>query len=109
MRSSLTSAEAYLWNYLKSSKLAGRKFRRQHSFDKYIIDFNCPSEKLGVELDGEVHFNSENFDYDEKRSQFLKSMGIKIIRFENEVVFNNTEYVLNVIKENFKGNHPVTS
>jgi very-short-patch-repair endonuclease len=52
LRNRSTSAEAALWNILKSKNLDGRKFRRQYSIDKYIVDFICPSEKLIIELDG---------------------------------------------------------
>ena len=55
LRRNLTPAEAFLWTVLKNSNLAGRKFRRQHSVGNYILDFYCDSEKLVVELDGEVH------------------------------------------------------
>ena len=55
LRINLTPAEAKLWTYLQKSKLDGRKFRRQHSVESYILDFYCPAEKLAVELDGEVH------------------------------------------------------
>jgi very-short-patch-repair endonuclease len=50
-----TSAEAALWNMLKSKKIYCRKFRRLYSIDKYIVDFNCPSEKPTIELDGALH------------------------------------------------------
>ncbi len=39
LRNHSTSAEATLWNYLKNSQLEGRKFRRQHSIEFYILDF----------------------------------------------------------------------
>jgi hypothetical protein len=53
LRNSSTSAEAVLWNILKSKNLEGRKFRRQYSINSYIVDFCCPSEKLIIELDGD--------------------------------------------------------
>ena len=109
LRSNLTPAEAYLWNFLKGSNLKGRKFRRQHSFGKFIIDFYCSTEKLGIELDGMYHYNSESMKNDEERTQYLDSMGIKVIRFENAEVFDNTDEVLEKISSCFKGNHPVTS
>ena len=59
LRRKLTLAEAVLWDLLKNKKLDGRKFRRQHSIDKYIVDFYCPSERLAVELDGEHHFTDQ--------------------------------------------------
>src|SRR5215213_6964711 len=50
LRKNLTPAEATLWKYLQRSQLDGRKFRRQHSVDDYILDFYCPGERLAVEL-----------------------------------------------------------
>jgi very-short-patch-repair endonuclease len=55
LRNKSTSAEAVLWNILKSKKLNSRKFRRQHSIGNYIVDFFCASEKLVIELDGNPH------------------------------------------------------
>jgi len=50
LRNNPTPAEKELWNYLKNKQLAGRKFRRQHSIDNFILDFYCPAEKLAIEL-----------------------------------------------------------
>jgi very-short-patch-repair endonuclease len=61
LRNSLTSAEAKLWGLLKDSQLENRKFRRQHSVGPYILDFYCPSEKLCIELDGEIHYTEAGF------------------------------------------------
>ena len=102
LRNNGTSAEAFLWNYLKSSKLEGRKFRRQHSIQRYIVDFYCPSEKLIVELDGQVHFNSNAEEYDRKREKDLEALGFTIIRFENKMVFDFLPSVLKNIKDYFK-------
>ena len=56
LRNNGTSAEATLWTLLSKSQLDGRKFRRQHSINSFIVDFYCPSEKLVIELNGEHHF-----------------------------------------------------
>jgi very-short-patch-repair endonuclease len=85
--------------------IRGRKFRRQHSVGNFIVDFYCSEEKLGIELDGEVHNNSLTGEYDELKTNFLKSFGIKVVRFENRAVFDNLEGVLQNIKDQF-GNHP---
>lgn len=102
LRNHSTSAEATLWNYLKNSQLEGRKFRRQHSIEFYILDFYCPSEKINIELDGQEHFEGHGLVQDEKRDEFLKSLSIKILRFENKQVFENIDWVLNEIKRHFK-------
>ena len=86
---------------LKNSRLDGRKFRRQHSFSGYILDFYCSSEKLGIELDGEVHFNERAAEYDYERRLFLKYFGIRILRFENKYVFENPDAVMELIRESF--------
>ncbi len=83
-------------------KLEGRKFRRQHSIDNYIVDFYCPKEKLIVELDGEIHDNFINKEYDFKRSNYLQAKGFKILRFENYLVFEQLDMVLDAIKMEFK-------
>lgn len=87
LRKALTPAEATLWKHLQNSQLEERKFRRQHSVVNYLLDFYCPLEKWAVELDGAGHFTEEGVEYDEKRTEYLKSIGIKVIRFENETVF----------------------
>ena len=101
LRKRLTPAEARLWTMLKGSQLDGRKFRRQHSVGKYILDFYCPSEKLAVELDGDVHFTLPAVHHDNRRRRYLQRMGIKVIRFENKVVFQNPARVLEEIRNEF--------
>ncbi len=97
----MTPAEASLWKSLQGSKLDGRKFRRQHSVGNYILDFYCTSERLGIELDGQAHRNEIAELYDHERKLFLNHYGIKVIRFENFLVFDEREYVLHRIKSFF--------
>lgn len=101
MRRRLTPAEATLWNALKNSKLNGRKFRRQHSVGPFILDFYCVDEWLAVELDGQVHRNDHAEIKDAERTAYLKQAGIRVIRFENFLVFEEMEYVLGRIKSYF--------
>jgi very-short-patch-repair endonuclease len=100
LRSKLTPAEGKLWTYIKNSKL-GRKFRRQHSVGRYILDFYCPSEMLAIELDGMVHFSATAMEYDRERKIFLEYFGIKVLRFENKMVFEDPEWVLDRIRFEF--------
>ena len=99
LRNKSTPAEAFLWNYLKKSQLDGRKFRRQHSIDNYIVDFFCYEESLAIELDGEIH--NIRIEEDEIRDAYLKSKGIKVIRFENRFVFEHLDQVLDDIRKSF--------
>ncbi len=101
LRKNLTPAEAFLWKHLKAKQLEGRKFHKQHSIDWYIVDFYCPSEKLTIELDGQVHLNPIVQEYDQKRTSHLENLGFTVIRFENKMVFENLPSVLKTIKDNF--------
>jgi len=86
---------------LQRKKLDGKKFRRQHSVGKYVLDFYCPTEKLAIELDGQGHFETPQGESDAERDIFLKSSGIKVLRFENKLLFESPERVLDEIKNNF--------
>jgi len=102
LRTHSTSAEAELWKYLSGKKFYGRKFRRQYSVNNYIIDFYCVSEKLAIELDGDPHGDYIQIQKDIIRDECLKKIGIKTIRIENRFVFQNPEYVKQLIKSGFK-------
>jgi very-short-patch-repair endonuclease len=104
LRNGATPAEWKLWHYLKGKQLEGRKFRRQHSVGKYVLDFYCPGERLAIELDGEIHNSPEAKAYDAERDQWISSFSITILRFKNDEVFNNIEEVLDEIKKAF--DHP---
>jgi very-short-patch-repair endonuclease len=86
---------------LKKSQLEGRKFRRQQSIGKYVVDFYCPKEMLAVELDGVYHFTEEGIEHDDRKTDFLNSLGIRVLRFENEKVFENIDAVLETIRLHF--------
>ena len=102
LRQNMTPAEAYLWKQLQNKKLDGRKFRRQHSMDHYVVDFYCAMEKLNIELDGQVHMNPTAEEKDLKRTEYLENLGYTIIRFENKMVFENLPSVLEEVRDNFK-------
>lgn len=102
LRNNSTISEKRLWKFLQKSQLGGRKFRRQQSIGNYIVDFYCASEKLIIELDGNIHENPVNQQYDFKRSEFLESLEHTVIRFKNDEIKNSIELVLERIKEGFK-------
>lgn len=95
LRKEETNAEKILWQELRNKKL-GIKFRRQHPLDKFILDFYAPEVKLGIELDGSSHKESQ--EYDNLRTEYLSTHGIKIIRFWNSEVEKNLEKVMKKIK-----------
>jgi very-short-patch-repair endonuclease len=94
----LTPAEALLWKCLQRSQLLGKKFRRQFSIGHYIVDSYCPECRLAVELDGQGHFAINADKYEAERTKYLGSCGIRVLRFDNKVLFDNLEAVLEAIK-----------
>lgn len=108
LRNNSTFFEATLWNMLKAKQVNGLKFRRQHSIGRYILDFYCPSIKLGIELDGNEHYTPAGLENDENRTAFLNDNGISIMRFENIVVLNNPNYIVECIlkyEKSFREKH----
>ena len=98
LRNNATPAEAILWRALKGKQVDGLKFRRQFGVGPYVLDFYCPELRLGIELDGGVHQTSYTHEYDEMRTRFLKENRIRVLRFENEVVYNNIQGIIEAIK-----------
>ena len=97
LRVGQTDAEQLLWYHLRSRRLQGWKFRRQHQLGSYIVDLVCPDAALIVELDGGQH--GDQMIYDERRTLELESMGYKVLRFWNNDVLKNLDGVLEVILE----------
>jgi len=96
LRDKMTPAEESLWHHLRQKKLDGFKFYRQYPVGKFIADFCCPSRKLIIELDGEIH--EQHKEYDESRAKILLSFGFRIIRIKNEQILLDIESTLQEIK-----------
>lgn len=99
LRNNMTEAEKILWEKLKDRNLFPSKFRRQHPIDIFIVDFYCHNAKLVVELDGKYHLKRDQREYDIGRSAEIESWGLKIIRFANEEVINNSDNVVLQIQQ----------
>jgi len=97
LRGKETPQELVMWSYLRL-KPYGYKFRRQHPFDIYILDFYCHELRLCVEIDGRYHMTKAvTIEKDKRRKDLLKFYGVLTIRFSNEEVDNDIEAVLNRI------------
>jgi very-short-patch-repair endonuclease len=90
LRSTMTDAEAKLWEYLKTSP-EGFKFRRQHPIAGYILDFYCHKLRLSIELDGGYHLTAVQRQKDAERTAYLNDLGILELRFANDVITDNRE------------------
>jgi very-short-patch-repair endonuclease len=95
LRQQLTPAEEQLWSALRGRQLVGLKFRCQHPVGRFIVDFYCPSCKLVIEVDGDIH--TQQKAYDEARTEQLQSYGYRVLRFTNEEVLNDLQTVLTCI------------
>ncbi len=94
LRQNQTDAEQLLWSLLRNRRFANKKFRRQHPVGRYILDFYCHELKLAIELDGGQHNELSAKQYDEDRTRYLNEQGIRVIRFWNNEVLQQTESVL---------------
>src|ERR1035437_575746 len=102
LRNGMTSAEVALWLMIKNRQLDGERFRRQFSIGHYVVDFYCPKYKLAVELDGAGHFTEPGEQYDAKRTEYLNSVGVRVLRFENFEVFEFPMRTLDEIRKYLK-------
>ena len=91
----MTSAERRLWEALRKSPLKGLHFRRQQVIDGFVVDFYCDRAKLAVEVDGEIHRGSR--DYDAEREEILAGRGVRVLRVSNEDVEGDLGAVLKKI------------
>jgi very-short-patch-repair endonuclease len=99
LRHNMTDAERVLWNILRRKQLNGYRFRRQHPIARFIVDFLCFKAKLIIELDGGVHQNPEQKEYDENRTHDLEELGFRVVRFQNEEVLFSPQEVINTIEK----------
>ena len=97
LRKKATASERILWRHLRNRNFASYRFRRQHPFDRYVLDFYCPSAKLAIELDGGGHNYYAGQIHDRTRSEFLARHGVVLLRFWNHQVRQELDSVLRAI------------
>jgi very-short-patch-repair endonuclease len=98
LRAHPTKAEKCLWQRLQLKHL-GIKFYRQKPLGNYIVDFFCPVARLVIEVDGGHHFTKAGKENDKLRDEYIESSGLKVLRFSNSYVINNTDEVVARIKK----------
>lgn len=95
MRKNPTAEERKMWfGYLRYLK---PNFHRQRIIGNYIVDFYCPKLNLVVEIDGSQH--NLDKEYDDKRTEYLESLGFSVIRIENQDVNYDYNYAIFKIRE----------
>lgn len=97
LRKAMSPPEVVLWQYLRGHKLRGLRFRRQHPFGPYILDFFCPSCGLAVEVDGFLHERPNQMAKDARRDNWLAEQGVRTVRIPSHHIREDVEIVLNRI------------
>jgi very-short-patch-repair endonuclease len=92
-----TEAEKRLWERLKLKHL-GYIFYRQKPIGDYIVDFYCNQAKLAIEVDGDYHLDNDVAGNDRVRNEFMKNLGLTVLRFPNHRVINDTDKVVAEIR-----------
>ena len=81
LRKNMTPWERKLWyEFLRFYPV---RFQRQKAIGNYIADFYCAKARLVVELDGGGHYDIEQQQKDNERTQTLQSMNLQVLRICN--------------------------
>ena len=104
LRKNMTPEERHLWyDFLRSYPV---RFTRQKIIENYIADFYCAEHQLVIELDGSQHYEVSQTEIDAKRTEFLNSCGIRVLRFANNEVNQNFDGVCQYINMVLNGSVP---
>jgi very-short-patch-repair endonuclease len=104
LRRNSTDTERSLWQALRGKQFNGYKFRRQHAYENFILDFVCVKAKLIIEEDGGQH--ADNEAHDQKRTIQLEQAGFTFLRSWNNQVLNEMESVKQTIWCALEKTHP---
>lgn len=91
LRQQQTKPESIVWEWLRGKKILGCKFYRQYPCSIYTLDFYCPKLRLAIELDGSQHGEEEQLLHDKKRTEYLNSNKIKVIRIWNDQITQQSD------------------
>lgn len=96
---------------LKGKQMHGYDFHRQKPIGEYIVDFFCNKLALVIECDGYSHEIVEVYQKDLKKTKFLESLGITVIRFSDRQIMTDIDNVIRHIEDhidrfNYRNTHP---
>ncbi len=95
LRQQKVPAEEFLWKFVRAKRLDGQKRRRQHPFGRYIADFYCHEAKLVIELDGDSHLATQ--EYDTIRDEFIANYWVQVLRIANQELYDYPHQTLELI------------
>jgi very-short-patch-repair endonuclease len=111
LRANLTDAEQRLWARLRRKQILGLQFYRQKPIGNYIADFYAPSARLVVEVDGSQHFEPSQAEHDRQRADYLKQMGLRVLRYTDRQVLleldSVAEEIFRAVEEKIPLNPPL--
>ena len=97
LKRAATPAGFLMWQLLRNRQRCGAKFRREYVKEPYILDFYCPEARLCIECDGLPHLTPEGIAKDRKRTAWLNTQGIEVIRFTSREIEQDTQRVIHDI------------
>jgi very-short-patch-repair endonuclease len=114
LRKRETPAETMLWELVRDRKLHGMKFYRQlpifFELDGttrfFIADFFCHESCLAIELDGPIHNHQK--DQDIYRECVSRQLGISVVRFTNEEILRDGEFVCSELVRQIENARAIT-
>ena len=97
----MTGEEKHLWyDFLKKLPVT---VNRQKVIGNYIVDFYCASAKLVIEIDGSQHYEDSGKNADRVRDEYLRTLGLTILRYSNLEINRKFDSVCADISEHIKG------
>ena len=90
-------AEVTFWMQVHKGKFFKIDFDRQRIIGTYFVDSYIKGLSLVIEIDGSSHNNKQ--DYDDKREEFLRNLGLKIFRISETRIQHDLGNVLEEFKK----------
>jgi len=97
LRKGMTDAEKLLWSKIRGKQLSGFQVYRQKPIGRFVVDFYCPNANLVIELDVGQHYSEEMRGRDGLRDNYMRSLGLRVLRFSDREVLENLTAVLEKI------------
>jgi very-short-patch-repair endonuclease len=87
-----------VWEWLRSNRCRGQKFRREYPIPPYTADFCCVGLNLIIEVDGQHHMDKSGRHRDEQRDQSLRNLGYQTLRIPGYDILNEPDKVIERIE-----------
>lgn len=98
LRNNPTPTEILLWKRLVGRQIKNNVFVRQKVIMGWIVDFYSSHSRVAIELDGKMHDPIA----DHKRDIHMNDVGIYVLRFTNDDIYDKIDWVLEKIAESLR-------